>query len=564
MLHALAQKGRENRNAYLNVVDYNLQETKDVTSQAQSINSLLSEAKTRAIGLRFLIEYINHCPHNVIQDKASLWMSIVIRACNTKEIGLYGELIYEALALLVAKIQSVADISKWFGATYLLKFYESLSLMERSTRLCCTISVLKATKQCLKYYPGPSKSGKHLVMRYLVTILDSNDQDVVYQSGCCWLLLQQVRNSSKNTGSFNDKTQWQHYEMGLLGNLNTLLNQAFPNYENVFNTTVESHKLEPFELILQGDPIERAAQVSRRVCNIIEFLKIALSYPYSTPKLIHPTKILSLVQRGLGINLANSGSSPNIDTMFFGHFLPQIQTKLLELLEVLIDICHTHLRMHFRLITDLLLGTLKNTKGSAADGSQIQFINLRSKVYEITMLWVTTFVDGSLYDLIIEHLIKNIFEDIKICQTDICLVSAPLSKKSPGSKCKEIYSTIPEKSFQKTIINETAASVCEKALRCLQTILASVGHLLKPSLLKNIFNSTLEIGVQICEKRIIMQKPYSDWQNPMEASKQQNKSRIELFDNEERVKLIEEVQQILWDLTDKKQKSKARYKRRRR
>ncbi|KAM8702317.1 hypothetical protein ACLKA7_004981 [Drosophila subpalustris] len=49
----------------------------------------------------------------------------------------------------------------------------------------------------------------------------------------------------------------------------------------------------------------------------------------------------------------------------------------------------------------------------------------------------------------------------------------------------------------------------------------------------------------------------------MEASKQQKKSRFELCDNEERVKLIEDVQQILWDLTDKKQKSKARYKRRR-
>ncbi|KAM8701670.1 hypothetical protein ACLKA7_000119 [Drosophila subpalustris] len=47
----------------------------------------------------------------------------------------------------------------------------------------------------------------------------------------------------------------------------------------------------------------------------------------------------------------------------------------------------------------------------------------------------------------------------------------------------------------------------------------------------------------------------------MEASQQQNKSRFELFDNEERVKLIEEVQQraIVWDLTDKKQKSKARH-----
>ncbi|KAL7739675.1 hypothetical protein ACLKA6_012229 [Drosophila palustris] len=42
----------------------------------------------------------------------------------------------------------------------------------------------------------------------------------------------------------------------------------------------------------------------------------------------------------------------------------------------------------------------------------------------------------------------------------------------------------------------------------------------------------------------------------MEASKQQNKSRIELFDNEERVKLIEDVQQILWvqPITNKRAK----------
>ncbi|KAL7731392.1 hypothetical protein ACLKA6_001417 [Drosophila palustris] len=39
----------------------------------------------------------------------------------------------------------------------------------------------------------------------------------------------------------------------------------------------------------------------------------------------------------------------------------------------------------------------------------------------------------------------------------------------------------------------------------------------------------------------------------MEGKRQQNKSRIELFNNEERIKLIGEVQQrpILWDLTDK-------------
>jgi len=71
----------------------------DVTSQAQYINSLLSEAKTRAIGLRFIIDYLNQISHNIIQEKASHWLSIIIRACNAKEVGSYGELIYEALGM---------------------------------------------------------------------------------------------------------------------------------------------------------------------------------------------------------------------------------------------------------------------------------------------------------------------------------------------------------------------------------------------------------------------------------------------------------------------------------
>lgn len=518
MMLALAQTNRETRNVYFKVLDRNPPETTDVTSQAQYINSLLSEAKTRAIGLRFIIDYLNQCSHNIIQEKASHWLSIIIRACNVKEVGSYGELIYEALALLVIKIQTVADTSKCFGTMYLLKFYESLSLMEQETSLCCTIAVLKSIKQCLKYYPGPSKCGRHLVMRYLVTILDSNDQDVVYQSGCCWLLLQQVRNNSKSIESFNDKTEWQYYQIGLLGNLNTLLYQTFPNYKNVFNTTDISYNLKPFVIILQGDPIERAAHMFRRFWNIIEFLKIALSHPYPSHKLMHPFKILNLVQRGLEINSANCGSGQSIDDTLLAHFLPQIHIKLLELLEVLIDICHTHLRVQFRVITDLLLETLKNTKGSLLDGSQIQSIYLRCKVYKVTMLWLNTFFEGNGYDLIIEHLIKNIFEDTQICQPDICLVFASPSQKSPEYKRKD--STTPKQSFQKKIIiNGSSALVCVQALRSLQAVLASLGHLLKPSLLMDIFTSILEIGFQIVEKRIIVQKPYSDWKSRLEVYK---------------------------------------------
>jgi len=52
---------------------------------------------------------------------------------------------------------------------------------------------------------------------------------------------------------------------------------------------------------------------------------------------MHPFKILNLVQRGLEINAANCGSGQNIDDTLLEHFLPQTHLKLLELLEVLID-----------------------------------------------------------------------------------------------------------------------------------------------------------------------------------------------------------------------------------
>lgn len=73
----------------------------DVTSQVRTINSLLCEAKSRAIGLRFLVEYCNHCTQKVIEERANFWITIIIRSCNTTEISLYGELIFEALGMLL-------------------------------------------------------------------------------------------------------------------------------------------------------------------------------------------------------------------------------------------------------------------------------------------------------------------------------------------------------------------------------------------------------------------------------------------------------------------------------
>lgn len=115
-----------------------------------------------------------------------------------------------------------------------------------------------------------------MITNYLITLLDSRDKDVVYASGCCWLQLQQVRDHANNARSFNDKTQWNEFQNSLLSNLNTLLNDAYPHYENISSDPNENHKFKCFAITLEGDPVIRAAQVSQRFCNLIDYLQVAL------------------------------------------------------------------------------------------------------------------------------------------------------------------------------------------------------------------------------------------------------------------------------------------------
>ncbi|KRF80941.1 uncharacterized protein Dvir_GJ25595, isoform A [Drosophila virilis] len=415
MLNTFAQ---DYQSVYLNVLGQNYYGA-SAASQSQSITVLLFKTKTRSIGLRFLIKYLNQFPSN-FQDKANVWLTVLIRTCNSKEISLYGELIFEALELLVIQIQVAPEISKWFGSTCIGKIYESLWLLEKHTTTCCKISALKAVKQCLKYYPGPSKSGKLLVLRYLQTLVDCCNPEVVHESGNCWLLLQQIRGNFNNVGCNTDKCQWEDLQIGLLGSINDLLNEVFPN--NKDDKVATKDRLECFTLVLDEDPIKRSTQVCRRFCNLIDFLKIALSQPYSSTKLIYPKKIINLIQHGLGSSYANCVNYENMDGMCFGNLIPQMHTKLFELLEVLINICHTHLRMHFRLISSILLDSLKKTKWSTPEGFPIQLINLRIQIYKVTTSWLSTFAEGSGCDLIAEYFVNDLLEDIIIRRTDIYLL----------------------------------------------------------------------------------------------------------------------------------------------
>ncbi|TDG46185.1 hypothetical protein AWZ03_007393 [Drosophila navojoa] len=207
--------------------------------------------------------------------------------------------------------------------------------------------------------------------------------------------------------------------------------------------------------------------------------------------------------------------------MCFENLLPHMHTKLLELLEVLINICHTHLRPHFRLMSSIVLDSLQKTMWSTPEGLSVQLFNLRIQAYKAATSWLTTFAEGSGCDLIAERLVKIVLEDVIIRRRDIYL-SATQSKNKSKRK-HTAMSEASESPFQRELlINKNKELLCKQALKCLQKILNSVGLLLKPQLLRNILSTILENSTQIYEKRAWKESVYNEWTSDVKDLHEKN------------------------------------------
>ncbi|BFF88958.1 proline- glutamic acid- and leucine-rich protein 1 [Drosophila madeirensis] len=410
LLECITNTNQKTQSIYLNMLDENHIKSNKRVVVSQQITKLLTKRKTRPLGYRLLLCYLNQYSLEGSEKSANVWFTIILKSLNVSEIRLYGEIIFEALALLIKNIQCDFNLSKAFGSVYVLKVVEKFSLKEILEDECCTLSALHTVEQCLKYYPRSIKSGKSGIENFLMNLLDSNNVDIVFQTGECWLLLQKVR-GSLSIGAKNDENQWRDYQLTLLRSLYSIINKSFPISEEIFVGTIVSNHLSHFEVDLTEDPVKRAAQVCQRFCNLIDFLKIALSKPYPDKKLIFTQQILCFIQRGISLKI-NNKSNPKMDYVCFKALLPQMQIKLLELLEVLIDICHTHLRIHFRTILSILLESLENTKLISKEGNRLQYVKFRFVVYKTISIWCSNLKEGSHCEIISETLINELLNDV--------------------------------------------------------------------------------------------------------------------------------------------------------
>ncbi|BFF88957.1 proline- glutamic acid- and leucine-rich protein 1 [Drosophila madeirensis] len=485
LLECITNTNQKTQSIYLNMLDENHIKSNKRVVVSQQITKLLTKRKTRPLGYRLLLCYLNQYSLEGSEKSANVWFTIILKSLNVSEIRLYGEIIFEALALLIKNIQCDFNLSKAFGSVYVLKVVEKFSLKEILEDECCTLSALHTVEQCLKYYPRSIKSGKSGIENFLMNLLDSNNVDIVFQTGECWLLLQKVR-GSLSIGAKNDENQWRDYQLTLLRSLYSIINKSFPISEEIFVGTIVSNHLSHFEVDLTEDPVKRAAQVCQRFCNLIDFLKIALSKPYPDKKLIFTQQILCFIQRGISLKI-NNKSNPKMDYVCFKALLPQMQIKLLELLEVLIDICHTHLRIHFRTILSILLESLENTKLISKEGNRLQYVKFRFVVYKTISIWCSNLKEGSHCEIISETLINELLNDV----TQRQLI---LSKESIEGK------KIPETqffTFNCLSLSENEKFFHKEAFSCLHLILTSSGHLLRNSVMKKVHNALLKLCIEM-------------------------------------------------------------------
>ncbi|XP_039486154.1 uncharacterized protein LOC120448286 isoform X3 [Drosophila santomea] len=327
----------------------------------QIITSTLKTRRQRSLGLRLLICYLKKS--NVkLEENVNTWTSLLIQSCKLPELRLYGDLIFSAMALLIDRLQSDGNMSKAFASAHLYKVIECLSHNEIYKNERQTFAALHTIKKCLKYYPKGTKAKSSTIKNILALLIDNRNDDVVYQSGECWLLLHKLHGISEKE-HIGNIIEWKDFQLSLLSNIQYIINSTIVmNSQECVESLSKPNNFWAFTFEAVKDPFERATQAFRRIFNLIEYLKIALRKQFFK-KYICIHQILVLIQNGLKAHVKKQHNL-RIDHAYIETFLPQMHMKFLELLEIVIETCYTHLRMDYRLVLNILLDGLEKKRKS--------------------------------------------------------------------------------------------------------------------------------------------------------------------------------------------------------
>lgn len=475
-------------------------QTDQLHEVVQNISSLLSKSTSRLLGLRLLNKFLDQCNADVFNKTGNLWTSLALKACHAQMQPNEASLAYEALGKIASKSLQSPDLTKSFSTGHLAKVYESLNYVP----IANVVSALRCVEICLRLYPASSGPSRKTIEKFLARFHDTLDADIVLYNGKCLHLMQQV--SGGEIRSSSHKTQWKTYQTQLVGSIHEIFDVMFANCNEIWDDNVVQEHFNMEKIELSDEPVNRAAQLYIRYHNLVQYLIVALKEPFPTEKPILPKMLLSIINRGLSVTCNILNQNPITDNIALALLIPKVHIDLLHLLDAMTSILRGHILPYYNLILGLLMDIMKSTSTDDSNGSQKPFALLRAKIYESISLWCKIQSSGSRCDAIAEHLINEILADITPEQNELTLqVCAGAGKHMSKKMKRQLHKAQNERSkISKTAVKvaknflpqkeDRNQMVCIAALRCLQEILLSVASFLKPTKIK-LLQTTL---VQIC------------------------------------------------------------------
>ena len=259
---------------------------------------------------------------------------------------------FEIIGKLLRITSCNPDTNKLVQSKYVQKVIEAIVGSKISPQ-----HSLDCLSTCFELHGGTSGIYKNKIYDYCVSFIDLPDDNIAERAAFCLHLLQQSRGGSVAGGVY--KKCWSEFHEKTIGSLEEILEQIIKKGGG--GNIGKSEQLQLPELKLSAEPVTRYTQLFVRFHNLITILLVSLERPFSTPKIVQVSRILSLVEEGIATSQTLLGKKAISDSMILSLLHGQIHINLLNVLITLMKSLKQNIITHSKSICDILWRCLKQT-----------------------------------------------------------------------------------------------------------------------------------------------------------------------------------------------------------
>ncbi|KAG8441489.1 hypothetical protein GDO86_007017 [Hymenochirus boettgeri] len=439
-------------------------------------NSRLMSAGTRIEGLSLLSLIVEESPTDVFVQNCVSWIRSILQVIQSQDPPRVVSLAVFVLRSLLAHSSGIPELSREVSTNHIPGLLTSLL----GLRCQCLIPALEGIRSCLLSYPRACGSLRGKVTAFLLSLLDSENQQTQELACQCYSLLPSL--GSGFSQGIKHTENWERQMQSVICSLHGVFRQLYQSSET--DTARYEGSATELELpSLEDDGVHSVLQLVRRFTALAHCVCLLLREQFPAPVRVPASDLLSLICRVVNVSPKNLSWHGEESLKLL--LLPRIHSSVLDILEATIIACGPRLlpfsAVICRLFPQLLLSWAA-VKGMAniPSGQERPYSSLRGSIYRVLESWVTVCgISSGVLQGPSHHsdmLLANLLNDITP-PTDVIKMSGFVQL---GAK-KQKVSEVGVNEFQSHRKRDTSVNIelCTAALRGLCSIILHCGSIVK-------------------------------------------------------------------------------------